>query len=407
MRIQDLLAQRAPFLLIDRIESLRIGEFIAAIKTVSINESFLRSNESIPDYMPNAIMLEALVQAASALVLSEDEHKGEVPILESVSKARFLKEAIPGDQLRLEVEVSKKKPGLAVFNGTIFLEGVSIAEAQFSLKLSSPLTKPKVHPTASVHPSAILEKDVEIGAYSVVGEHVYIGKNTVVEPHVYIEKWTKIGDDNHIHFGCVIGSKAQDVKYDGEKSFVEIGHNNIIREYVTINRATGKDTLTKIGSGCMLLTNVHIGHNCTLEDGVTIANAVHLGGHVVIEAGATIGGMTGIHQYVRIGKKSMTGGYARLIQDVPPFMLCDGNPAYVRGLNIVGLRRAKLTREALQSLKDTYKLLYRSNNNVKQALAELRELPKNEPLDHLIGFLSQDSSRGISKKTDIEEKKSD
>ena len=153
MRIQDLLAQRAPFLLIDRIESLRIGEFIAAIKTVSINESFLRSNESIPDYMPNAIMLEALVQAASALVLSEDEHKGEVPILESVSKARFLKEAIPGDQLRLEVEVSKKKPGLAVFNGTVFLEGVSIAEAQFSLKLSSPLTKPKVHPTASVHPN--------------------------------------------------------------------------------------------------------------------------------------------------------------------------------------------------------------------------------------------------------------
>ena len=401
--IQDILAQRPPFLLVDKILELKQDAFIVTLKNVSINEPFLRSNETIPNFMPNSLILESMIQSASALILSNPKNKGHNPMLQSVDKAHFYREAVPADQLRIEVEIVQKKEEALGCLGKVFIDGQTVAEASFSIHISTPLSRPKVHPTASVHPTAILDKDVVIGPYSVIGERVFIGRNTIIEPHVYVEKYTKIGENNHIHFGCVIGANAQDIKYKGEESWVEIGDYNIFREYVTINRATGAHNVTRIGNNNMLLTNVHVGHNCSIHNHVTIANAVHLGGHVDIDDGATIGGMTGIHQFVRIGKKTMTGGYARLIQDVPPFMLCDGNPAYVRGLNAVGLRRSKVPKTAFSGLKEAYRLLYRSENNLSQALEKLAALDASEQLNELRDFLSQDTSRGISKKSELDE----
>ncbi|NQY74749.1 MAG: acyl-ACP--UDP-N-acetylglucosamine O-acyltransferase [Candidatus Margulisbacteria bacterium] len=272
-------------------------------------------------------------------------------------------------------------------------------------------SKPNIHPTASVHPSAILGKDVSIGPYSIVGKNVIIGDRTKLEAHVLIEKWTQIGDDCHIHFGAVIGSPPQDTKYEGEKSWVVMGDRNVIREYVTINRSTGKNNITKIGSDCLFLTNVHIAHNCELGDHVIIANATALGGHTIIEDYATIGGITGIHQFVRIGKGSMVGGFTGVYQDIPPFMLCEGNPAYVRGINAIGLKRLGMSVKQVSLMKKAFKLLYRTDLNTTQAVKEIKDFEHELPeLEQLVSFLKADTIRGITKKipdpiTDIDPSK--
>ena len=222
--------------------------------------------------------------------------------------------------------------------------------------------------------------------------------NTRIESNCFIEKWTQIGDDCKIHFGSVLGSAPQDSKYKGEKSWVVIGDRNEIREYVTINRATGKDATTKIGNDNILLTNVHLAHNCQLGNNITIVNMANIAGHSSIGDRAIIGGMTGIHQFCRIGEGAMVGAYTRLPQDVPPFMLCEGNPAIIRGLNVVGLRRNGATRADMSELKSIYKALYRSEMNTSQAMEHIASMNPDSPMaKRLVDFIQADSPRGITK----------
>jgi UDP-N-acetylglucosamine acyltransferase len=177
-----------------------------------------------------------------------------------------------------------------------------------------------------------------------------------------------------------------------------IGDRNEIREYVTINRATGKDQTTKIGNDNILLTNVHLAHNCQLGNNITIVNMANVAGHTTIGDRAIIGGMTGIHQFCRIGEGAMVGAYTRLPQDVPPFMLCEGNPAIIRGLNVVGLRRNGATRTDMSELKAVYKALYRSEMNTSQAMEHIAAMnPESDMAKHLINFIQADSHRGITK----------
>ena len=238
-----------------------------------------------------------------------------------------------------------------------------------------------------------------VGPYTIIGENVIIGDYSILESNIKIEKWTQIGEKCHIHSGSIIGSEAQDVKYKGEKTWVIIGNNNIIREYVTINRSTGKDTVTKIGDNNLLLTNVHIGHNCELASDIIIANMTNLGGHTIVEDRATIGGMTGIHQFCRIGRGCMVGAYTRLPQDIPPFMLCEGNPAYIRGMNIVGMKRQGFSREAMTQVKQIFKTYYQTQQNTAQAVKELESTEWTTPQSqHLYQFIVEKSSRGICKK---------
>ncbi len=198
----------------------------------------------------------------------------------------------------------------------------------------------------------------------------------------------------------MIGSAPQDVKYGGEQTWVIIGDRNEIREYVTINRSTGKGTTTEIGSDNLLLTNVHVAHNCKIGNRVIIANMTNLGGHTEIEDRVTIGGMTGIHQFVRIGQGAMVGAYTRLPQDVPPFMLCEGNPALIRGINLIGLKRNGAPKLAVEEIKTVFRMLYRSDKNTSQAIdAILKEHLKSEEANHLVRFLQVESKRGLTKKT--------
>jgi UDP-N-acetylglucosamine acyltransferase len=247
-----------------------------------------------------------------------------------------------------------------------------------------------IHPTAIVHADADLHPTVEVGPYAVIGPQVKIGANTQIGAHVVIEGPTEIGANNRIFPGAMIGLEPQDRKFKGEKTWVKIGDRNYIREYVTINRATGDGEITQIGDSNLLLAYTHIAHNCVLENNITISNAATLAGHVYVESQATISGVLGIHQFVRIGRLSMIGGMSRIDRDVPPFMLVEGNPARVRSLNLVGLKRSGLADldagAAMRTLRKAYRLLYRSDLSLSEALQALDCLPESEPIQQLRQF---------------------
>jgi UDP-N-acetylglucosamine acyltransferase len=244
-----------------------------------------------------------------------------------------------------------------------------------------------IHPTAVIHPGAELHPTVQIGPYAVIGDNVKVGPGTTIGAHVVLEGPTEIGARNQIFPGAVIGSEPQDLKYDGAPTRVKIGDDNRIREYVTINRATGAGQETVVGNGNLLMAYVHVAHNCVLGDSVVIANGVALAGHVHIESRATIGGVLGIHQFVHIGRLAMVGGMSRIDRDVPPYMLVEGNPSRVRSLNLVGLKRTGMTAAEIGQLKKAFRTLYRSGHTPSQALEHLELLPDSEHLQHLRRFL--------------------
>jgi len=251
-----------------------------------------------------------------------------------------------------------------------------------------------IHPTAAIHPGAKLHPTVQVAPYAVIGEHAAIGAGTTIGPHVTIDGWTEIGESNQIFPGAAIGLEPQDLKYDGSVSLVKIGNYNRIREYVTINRATHADEMTIIGNGNLLMAYVHVAHNCAIADEVVIANSVSLAGHVTIESRAVIGGMLGIHQFVHIGRMAMVGGMSRIDRDVPPYMLVEGNPSRVRSLNLVGLKRAGLTSSELELLKKAFRIIYRSDLTLRQALEQLELLPDNALLQHLRQFMRSSLTEG-------------
>ncbi len=399
--IKSLLPQKYPYIWVDRVLDYEPLNRIVAIKNVSHNEPVFQGHFPDNPIFPNGLIIEALAQAASLIFLRDPEFTGRLAQLDSIQKVEFLKPVLPGDQLRLEVDVLKVKTDEIRLAGHALVDGKSVCKAEFGLQLALAPSRPQIHPTASVHASAILGKDVSIGPFSIIGENVVVGDRTVIGAHVMLDKWTKIGQDCHIHFGSVIGSDAQDTKYNGEQTWVVIGDRNEIREYVTINRSTGKNTVTEIGSDNILLTHVHLAHNCKLGNNITIANMTNVAGHTHIEDNATIGGMTGIHQFVRIGKGAMVGAYTRLPQDVAPFMLCEGNPAYIRGINLVGLKRRGFSKTAIQEIKTVYKSVFRSEKNLSQALADIsqQDLTTSEAA-YLLDFIKVDSPRGLTKKKD-------
>ncbi|WP_293335217.1 acyl-ACP--UDP-N-acetylglucosamine O-acyltransferase [Microcoleus sp. CAWBG58] len=251
-----------------------------------------------------------------------------------------------------------------------------------------------IHPTAVIHPRAEVHPTVEVGAYAVIGERVKIGPETKIGAHAIIDGLTEIGARNQIFPGAAIGLEPQDLKYEGSLTRVTIGDNNVIREYVTINRATGAGESTKLGNNNMLMAYVHVGHNCDIADRVIIANAVALAGHVTIESQARLSGVLGVHQFVRIGRLSMIGGLSRIDRDVPPYMLVEGNPSRVRAINKIGLERAGLTPEDLLVLKKTFRILYHSGYTLDRALEQLDLLPENHHLQHLRRFVQQSVTKG-------------
>lgn len=252
------------------------------------------------------------------------------------------------------------------------------------------------HPTAVIDPGATLDLSVEIGPYCVIGKGVSIAKGTRLLSHVVVEGTTEIGEDCVIHPFATIGLQPQDLKYRGESTKLIIGSKNIIREYVSIHRASvGGDGATVIGSNNFLMAYVHIAHDCKVGSDVIIANCAMLGGHVTIEDHVVIGGIAGIHQFTRIGKYVMVGGLSRISQDVPPFMIVSGIEPKLFGPNSIGLKRHGFTDAEINDLKKAYKILFRQKKTIKDAVEKIRdEMEITGNIKHLIKFIEK-NKRGI------------
>ncbi|RKY39691.1 MAG: acyl-[acyl-carrier-protein]--UDP-N-acetylglucosamine O-acyltransferase, partial [Candidatus Omnitrophota bacterium] len=243
-----------------------------------------------------------------------------------------------------------------------------------------------IHPTAIVNKNTQLGKKVKIGAYSIVGEDVVIGDGTEVKERVVLEN-VHIGRNCQIFSGAVIGTIPQDLKFKGEESRVKIGDNNIIREYVTINRGTAAKGETVIGNNNLIMAYSHIAHDCLLGDEIIIANAGNLAGHVNVENKVVIGGLVAVHQFVHIGELSIIGGCSKVIKDIPPYSLTDGHPAKVYGLNRVGLRRANFSQELIEELRKAFKVIFFSSLPLNVALEKIEKSSSCPQILHLIEFI--------------------
>jgi len=252
------------------------------------------------------------------------------------------------------------------------------------------------HPTAIVANGAKIGSMVDIGPYSIIGDNVTIGDGSTIGPHVFIDGWTTIGKNNQISTGAIIGNAPQDLKFQGEKSYVLIGNNNIIREYVTINRGTANGGgVTRIGDHNLLMTSAHVAHDAQIGDHNVISQAAAIGGHVIIEDWVTVGYSCGIHQFTRLGRLSMIGALSMISKDVAPYGLVTGNPPKTYGTNVERLRRNGFSASARQELYQSYKILFNSGLTLKNAIEQIAtRFPNSENINYLLAFLRY-PGRGI------------
>ena len=251
-----------------------------------------------------------------------------------------------------------------------------------------------VHPTAIVHPAAQVDPTAEVGPYSVVEADVTIGPRTVIGPHCLVATGTRLGAENRIHFGAVIGHAPQDLAYQNEPTCTQVGDRNTIREYVTIHRGTKAGSSTVIGSDNFFMANAHIAHNCRVGDHTVFANLATLGGYCVVEDHVFLSAMTVCHQFTRVGRLAIMGGLSGINKDVPPFMVCTGRPGAIRGVNLVGLRRAGLKPDGRQAITQAFKTLYRSGLSTTHALEQLEASQPTDEVRQLIAFVRA-AKRGI------------
>ncbi|MFH1724656.1 MAG: acyl-ACP--UDP-N-acetylglucosamine O-acyltransferase [Elusimicrobiota bacterium] len=250
-----------------------------------------------------------------------------------------------------------------------------------------------IHPTAIVDPSAKLDPTVRIGPYAIIGEDVEIGAGTTIGARSIVE-FTRMGAENRIHPGAFVGTPPQDLKFGGERTRLVMGDKNTVRECVTLNRGTSATGETVIGSNCLFMAYSHIAHDCRVGNGVILVNSVGVAGHVAIGDCAVLGGLVGVHQYVRIGRFCMLGGGSMLGKDLPPFCLVQGDRATLRGLNLLGMRRAGLKHDVIRSIKDAYKTLFVSGQTQEAALAQLKAGGQPPEVLELVEFIEA-SRRGI------------
>jgi UDP-N-acetylglucosamine acyltransferase len=254
-----------------------------------------------------------------------------------------------------------------------------------------------------IHPTAIVDANAELGAGTIVGPYciveagVVLGANCWLQHHVTLCGPTRAGAGNKFYAYSSIGQQTQDLKYAGEPTHLEIGDENTFREFVTVNRSTSSEGKTRVGSRGNFLAYSHLGHDCTVGDAVIFSNNGTLAGHVTVGDHAVMGGLTAVHQFCRIGRFAITGGCSKIVQDVPPFMIADGNPATIRGVNLVGMERNGFTTEQVKSIKEAFRIIYRSKLNTRQAVDAVRaDLPATEEINQILEFIAQ-SERGITR----------
>jgi UDP-N-acetylglucosamine acyltransferase len=384
-----------PFVLVDRV--LELGETgLVAVKSVTGSEEFFEGHFPGAPVMPGVLLMESLAQAAGIWLLKNAEDPGRLEVhVVGIDDAKFRRPAVPGDQLRLEVKVLRRRGALYRVWGEVRSDEHRIAEARLLLQVRT-LTPPEVHETALVAPGAEISPGVKIGPYCVVGSRVRLGPGNVLHSHVVIDGDTRIGRDNRFFPFSSVGQVPQDLKYKGEPSRLEIGDRNQIREFTTIHLGTeGGGSLTKIGSDNLIMAYSHVAHDCFLGNHVILGHGATLGGHVEVADWATIGALAAVHQFCRVGVHAFLGGYTVATKDVLPYSKTVGNRARIYGINTVGLTRRGFTKEQIESLKRAYRILLQSRLNTTDALQRLlSEDAKPEEWRILVEFI-QSSKRGV------------
>jgi UDP-N-acetylglucosamine acyltransferase len=384
-----------PFVLVDRIlEHDRAG--LVAAKNVTGSEDFFAGHFPGAPVMPGVLLMESLAQAAGIWLLraSPDPSRVEIQVV-GIDEAKFRRPVTPGDQLRLEVRLLHRRGPLCRFRGEVRAGEHRVAEARLLLQVTT-LASPAIDDTARVAPGAVLEPGVRVGPYCVVGPGVRLGRGTILDSHVVVGGDTTLGAGNHLYPFSSIGLAPQDLKYKGEASRLVIGDGNTFREFVTVHRGTaGGGMVTSIGSGNLFMTEVHVAHDCHVGSHTIFANAATLAGHVEVQDWVTIGAFSGVHQFCRVGAHAFVGGYTVVTKDVLPYSKTVGNRARIYGINIVGLTRRGFSREAMDAIRQAYRLLLQSQLNTSAALDRLTsEGPSTPEVRQIIEFI-RSSARGV------------
>jgi len=381
--------------LVDRVLEHDPRGRLVAIKNVTGSEEFFQGHFPGAPVMPGVLIMESLAQAAGIWLLREaaDPASLEVQVV-GIDDAKFRRPVLPGDRLRLEVEVLRRRGGLVRVRGSVTAGEQRVAEAVLLLKAVA--LEPRIHPTARVALGAVLARDVSVGPYSIVGPRVRLGARTLVDSHVVIDGDTELGEENHLFPFCSVGLAPQDKKYRGEASRLVIGSKNVIRECVTIQPGTaGGGRLTQIGSGNLFMAYAHVAHDCFVGDDTIFTNGATLAGHVAVEDHAIIGAFSAVHQFSRVGAHAFVGGYTVATKDVLPFSKTVGNPACVYGVNVIGLERRCFSPERIAAIRRAYRVLFQSGLNVSDAVLQLEKQPeKGEDVERLLQFITS-SKRGV------------
>ncbi len=399
-QVIERLCYRYPSPLVDAVTELEPGRRIVAFKNVTVNEDFFQGHFPGDPLMPGVLMIETLAQVATVLLLNESKpESGARAFLRGVDNAKFRLKVVPGDRLRLEVRLGRRRSNLARAHGTAYLGDRIVAEAELVLGLMNAVAGDRpgvtIHPTAIVHSDATIGAGTEIGPYATIGEHVRIGRDCRIGASAVIDGWTEIGDANEIFPMASVGLIPQDLKFGGERTRLLIGNRNIIREFATIHRGTaGGGGLTRIGDHNLFMAYAHVAHDCHVGNETIFGNGATLAGHVVVEDYANVGAFSGVHQFCRVGSHAFIGGYSVVTKDALPFAKTVGNRARIYGLNTIGLVRRKFSQDAIAKLRRAYRYLLHSNTS--RALAQIEQDPTLHcpEVQYVVDFI-RTSKRGV------------
>jgi UDP-N-acetylglucosamine acyltransferase len=393
----DRLCYRYPSMLVDAITEHAAGRRLVAVKNVTVNEEFFQGHFPGAPTLPGVLMLESLSQVAAILLLQREGAPPNARIyLRGVNDAKFRRQVVPGDRLRLEVSLGRRRASLARARAVAYVGDQIVAEADLLLVLVPDRTQ--IDATAIVHPQAQVGAGTTIGPLAVIGANVRLGPDCKVGASAIVDGWTEIGEGTEIFSFASIGLIPQDLKFRGEDTRLVIGRRNIFREFVTIHRGTrGGGGTTTIGDRNVFMAYVHVAHDCHVGNDTIFGNMATLGGHVTVEDYANVSAGSGVHQFCRVGRHAFIGGYSVVTKDALPFARTVGSrPARIFGANTIGLMRRGVPPDVIDKLKGSFRYLLQSKMNTTKAMQQIKRdgsLACPE-VEYLLEFI-RTSQRGV------------
>ena len=397
--VLERLAHRYPSVLVDAVTRHEPGHRILAVKNVTVNEEFFQGHFPGTPLMPGVLMIEALTQVATLLLVGCDT-EGRVARLRGVDNAKFRRQVVPGDRLELDVTLGRRRGSIVRAGAVASVDGHVVAEAELVIVFERraaecSATGTRIHPTAIIDPSAVIGEGSEVGPYALIGPRVTIGRHCSVGASAIVDGCTTIGDHTEIYPFASIGLAPQDLKFKGEPTRLVVGTHNVFREFVTIHRGTaGGGGVTAIGDHNLFMAYAHVAHDCHVGNWTIFGNGATMGGHVTVEDYATISAYSGVHQFCRVGQHAFIGGYTVVTRDALPYAKTVGNRARIYGVNTIGLARRGFSPELIGKLRRAYRHLVQHNTSRALELIE-RDASLGAPeVSYLVNFI-RSARRGV------------